>query len=367
MKKILLNYCFAIVALVVTTSISWAQGELAGIQYRNIKVADNGQSFSMEIWGYSVEPGYTTAAAPWSNFTIRMDLNLVGGATAIGTLGPQNITFGLATAGSLTSNPPGAGDITKPRLGINLDRGTGANLTAAPQRLATVTIPVTGGQVTSASVAFTRPNAEVTGSYWKSSKAGEENVLRAIQVSPETSLPVTLTSFKVSKEGTSLAQLNWTTTQEANSSHFEIERSGNASDWQVLGRKESSKNSSQLVNYNFTDVTPISGMNYYRLKMVDLDGTFAHSRVESINFGEYADRAITVFPNPVSDVLYLNDLDVASMKEVALISADGIVAYQSNNITTEGISVKNLIDGLYIVKVTRADGSLSNHRVLITR
>ena len=366
MKKSLINLFYAIVALVATTSFSWAQGELTSIQYRNIRVADNQESFSMEIWAIA-EPAYAAAAAPWSNFTIRMDLNLVGGATAIGTLTPSNISFGIATSGSLTSTPPGGGSIGTPRLGINLNRGTGADLTSVAQRLATITVPVTGGKVTSASVALTRTNPELTGSYWKSSKTGEEDLLRAIKVTPETSLPVTLTSFKVSKEGTSVAQLSWTTTQETNSSHFDIERSANARDWEILGTKQSSNNSSQVLSYSFTDALPISGSNYYRLKMVDLDGTFAHSRVESINFGEFTDRAITIFPNPVSDVLYLNDPDINSLKQVALVSADGVTAYQSNTITAEGISVKNLIDGLYIVKVTRADGSLSNHRVLITR
>jgi hypothetical protein len=370
MKKSWINFCFTIIALVVTTGIGWSQttGALTAVQYRNIRVAADGESFSMEIWAQAKE-GYTAAAAPWADFTIRFDLDFVGPtmgptATGIGTLGSDNITFGLATSGSVTSSPPGGGGFG-PKLGINLTRGAGGNLTSAFQRLATINIPVTGGKITSASVASTRTTPEFTGSYWTSD--GQPDTFRAIEVAPQTPLPVTLTSFRVSKEGGSVAQINWSTTLESNSSHFEVERSTNTKEWQTIGTKQASSNSSQLISYNFTDTAPASGINYYRLKMVDLDGSFANSNVESINFGEFTDNAITVFPNPVSDVLYLNDPDVASLKQVALVSADGVTAYQSNTITSEGISVRNLIDGLYIVKVTRADGSLTNHRVVITR
>jgi hypothetical protein len=369
MKKFLLNLCLALGALVITTNFSWAQGqgELTGIQYRNIKVADNGESFSMEIWAYSVEPAYTNAALPWDTFTIRIELAFDENATADGIdwVKPYSITYGLATEGNLAEPPGGSGV----RLGINLSRGeTGGELTVEPKRLATIVVPIAGGTITSATIASTRPSPPNPGStetFWLSTV--DEGIRRSLIIPSPTALPVTLTSFKVSKEGTSVAHLNWTTTQESNSSHFEIERRANAGDWQVLGSKQSASNSDQLLNYNFTDVAPMSGINYYRLKMVDLDGTFSHSRIESASFGELTDRALTVFPNPVSDVLYLNDADVNALKEVALVSTDGIVAYQSNTVTTDGISVKNLSDGLYIVKVTRADGSLTNHRVLITR
>jgi len=120
-------------------------------------------------------------------------------------------------------------------------------------------------------------------------------------------------------------------------------------------------------SYNFTDATPLKGANYYRLKMVDLDETFANSSIQSLNFGEFSDRAISVYPNPVSNVLYLNDANLASVKQIALLTSDGVTAFQANSVNADGINVKNLTGGLYVVKLTHQDGSSSNHRVLITR
>jgi hypothetical protein len=365
MKKSLKNFALILTSLAMSIGVSRAAGELAGIQYRNISVAGDGLSFSMEVWAYSVEPQYTTAALPWNSFIIRMDLVLEGGATGIGTMDATNVTYGLAKGATLTSTPPGGRD---PKLGIYLTRSGGGELTETPQLLATVRVPVTGGTITSASVLETRSSPAspaLTDTYWTSSVS--ETTFRSLIIPVDTPLPVTLTSFKVTKEGETVAQLTWTTTQESDASHFEIERSSDAKIWSQLGIVQSAQNSNALLNYNFTDVSPRNGNNYYRLKMVDLDGTFVNSRAESVMFGNAGNELVTVFPNPVSDVLYLRDSELTSLKEVALMSADGVTAYQSNMVSASGISVKNLSSGLYIVKVTRNDGSLSSHRVLINR
>lgn len=367
MKSTLINLCLIITIVLTSVSFSRAAGELTGIQYRNIKVAGDGKSFSMEIWAYSVEPAYATAAAPWSSFTIRMDLSFVGGATDIGTLGASNITYGLATSGSLTSSPPGG---TSPKLGMTLTRGTGGELTTAPQRLATIVIPVTGGTgtITSATVAQTRPSPAapgVTETYWTSSVTPA--LRRSLVVPQDTPLPVTLSSFNVRAEGTSTVNINWSTSSESKAKHFDIERSIDAKRWETIGNKASSGNSSTLLSYSFTDNTPKQGLNYYRLKMVDQDGSFALSRMESVSIGSHTAQVVSVYPNPTSDVLHLNTADQTGLKQVAILSASGATAYQSNTYPANGINVKNLSGGLYVVKVTHSDGTRTQHRLVITR
>jgi hypothetical protein len=93
-------------------------------------------------------------------------------------------------------------------------------------------------------------------------------------IKPATALPVTLLSFD-GKVLEITIQLNWKTTAETNFSHFEIQKSADSKEFGTIGNV---KGISQSI-YNFTDTNPTEGQNYYRLRMVDLDGTTAFSKI----------------------------------------------------------------------------------------
>jgi hypothetical protein len=91
-----------------------------------------------------------------------------------------------------------------------------------------------------------------------------------------SSLPVTLTSFKGRLNGDK-AELSWTTTDEHNNSHFDIERSDNGQAYTTVG---SVQGAGGITNtYHFTDNGPLAAVNYYRLKQVDIDGKSTYSRI----------------------------------------------------------------------------------------
>jgi hypothetical protein len=108
-------------------------------------------------------------------------------------------------------------------------------------------------------------------------------------------LPLKLLSFDGKQKGKSV-QLNWSTTDESNMSHFEIERSTNARDFDVLGSLPVN-NSSSLNNYSFEDADPIKGSQFYRLKITERTGKITYSSVAKINFR--SDKLISFYPNPV--------------------------------------------------------------------
>lgn len=176
-------------------------------------------------------------------------------------------------------------------------------------------------------------------------------------------LPVKLISFTVTKENTT-ANLAWSTSEEINSDYFSIERSADARQWTSISSKQATGNSKTNQSYSFSDGSPLSGTNYYRLKMVDKDGTFAYSSIQSINFeGE----GLSLYPNPVIHTLFLTDVDLDMLKEVSIINANGIVVYRSASVSSEGINVKNLASGIYHIQVTRKDGAISKHKVIISK
>ncbi|MBL7704100.1 MAG: T9SS type A sorting domain-containing protein [Taibaiella sp.] len=138
-------------------------------------------------------------------------------------------------------------------------------------------------------------------------QAGSAAPAVAYQIVTTTPLPVNLAYFKISEAG-KFAQLDWTTYSEHNSKGFEIQRSADASAWTHIGFTASKGNTgAEAWSYSFTDKNPSTGINYYRLKLVDQDGRYAYSEVQQIHFGLLT-RTITVTPNPVRSSVTINGL-----------------------------------------------------------
>jgi hypothetical protein len=98
-----------------------------------------------------------------------------------------------------------------------------------------------------------------------------------------TILPVKLLSFTATKIKEQTLLL-WSTANEQNSSHFEIERSLDGLSFDILDKIMASGNSKTLINYSFMDKNTALGTNYYRLKQVDLDGKTSYSAIQFVSF-----------------------------------------------------------------------------------
>ncbi len=120
--------------------------------------------------------------------------------------------------------------------------------------------------------------------------------------SAAAALPITLKSFRVNAASSSVL-LVWETAEEKNNDYFLIERSTDGVDFEIVSERiPGSGNSEYSSRYTWTDPTPAAGINYYRLKQVDLDGTVYYHGIRSakIEQGAFETR---VFPNPVSEML----------------------------------------------------------------
>jgi CshA-type fibril repeat protein len=93
-------------------------------------------------------------------------------------------------------------------------------------------------------------------------------------------LPLNLLSFDA-KNIDNAVKLSWKTANEVDFSHFEVQHSADAKEFGDIAKVESS-NTNQ---YSVFDNNPAEGYNYYRLKMVDLDGTFQYSKIVKVYFG----------------------------------------------------------------------------------
>ncbi|MCE7067126.1 S8/S53 family peptidase [Dyadobacter sp. CY326] len=125
-----------------------------------------------------------------------------------------------------------------------------------------------------------------------------------------TPFPVTIVSFsakrQTSAENKESVLLEWQTATEVDFSHFEVEVAHNREDvvrkaFSKIGEVPGSASvSSGTRHYSLTDLSPaLFGTSYYRLKMVDTDGTVRYSSVKAVNFN--AENQWNVFPNPVAE------------------------------------------------------------------
>ena len=187
--------------------------------------------------------------------------------------------------------------------------------------------------------------------------------LGCVTVEAGTPLPVTLTDFKVKKEGTA-ATLAWSTTSETNSKEFEVQHSLNGKQWEILGVVAAQGESSVIKSYTYTHATPSNGSNLYRLRMVDQDETFAFSRIVSESF--VTEESVVLYPNPSSNFMKLKSGSdkVASIQiyDVRGVKVRDFVPRDGND-----IDVSSLAQGTYIVTFKQSSGLLNKQRIQIVR
>lgn len=169
----------------------------------------------------------------------------------------------------------------------------------------------------------------------------------------EPALPVNLIEFGVKKEN-AVARLTWKTATESNSEKFVVQRSTDGKKWLNVTEIQSNGDKSTPSIYSAVDNTPAAGMNYYRLKMVDRDRTFAYSSIQHLNF-EGDD--VIVYPNPVGSNEKINLLiERSRAKEITIYNQSG-KALKTLSGQSEQIDVTGLVTGRYLIKIKLVDGT----------
>jgi hypothetical protein len=170
-------------------------------------------------------------------------------------------------------------------------------------------------------------------------------------------LPLTLTSFSAQQSSTQTVMLNWQTTNEVNSSHVTIERSIDASKFTAIGKVAAKGGGDYSFNDNLTITSTLPATIYYRLKIVDKDGSFTHSQVLAVQINSKTASGLSVFPNPVTT--YLKAQVISSKIEIATLQITDLQGkvLQQQPITLQlglnsfDINVAQLAKGSYIVVI----------------
>jgi hypothetical protein len=167
-------------------------------------------------------------------------------------------------------------------------------------------------------------------------------------------LPVNLISFRAQRNGR-VNLLNWNTAQEVNISRFVIERSADGGRFAEIGEVTAQGNYSGERQYSFTDVSPNSGLNYYRLKSVDRSGAQKLSDIRMVKNSGTA--SVGVYPNPVDQQFTLNiSSEKSDLAVVSIIDMNGKQVFARtlsviSGINNVNINARQFAAGTYVVKV----------------
>ncbi|HEY5370270.1 MAG TPA: LamG-like jellyroll fold domain-containing protein [Hanamia sp.] len=163
-------------------------------------------------------------------------------------------------------------------------------------------------------------------------------------------LPITLTNFSgIQKDGSNLLQ--WSTKSEENSAYFEIQRSENGSDFSAVARVNAAGNSNLVKNYQYTDnELSTSSVYYYRLNMVDVDGS---SKFSPIIFIRNSNSSVTtVYPNPARNQITINISDKNLINTQVLLSDLSGKVLQRISLTQAStqVDISRFGSGMYLLK-----------------
>jgi hypothetical protein len=177
-------------------------------------------------------------------------------------------------------------------------------------------------------------------------------------------LPVELGSYDAYSSGSGV-EIVWTTYSERNNQLFEIERSEDAIHFVKIGsmysKAESYGNSTQMLHYQYRDQKPIPGTNYYRLKQIDYDQSFAYSRIFSVNVRGQDLIVFAVYPNPNCGEFTADISGIENNHEVTIQLAEeaGRTVYQSSFFLQDSRNSKihimpetTLSSGIYLCSLT---------------
>jgi hypothetical protein len=177
-------------------------------------------------------------------------------------------------------------------------------------------------------------------------------------------LPVQWLYFNVENQGNANRVL-WATASEENTQSFEVERSLDGVSFEKIGTKAAAGNSSLTNYYDFTDNNPVNGLNYYRIRLLNTDGTDEFTEIKVVE-NKFASTDFAVYPNPSSDIIYFNSTaDKAEDIKVEILDILGRVVKTEmhksvvgkNNV---GLGISNLQAGSYSLRVTFLNSNKTN-------
>ena len=164
-------------------------------------------------------------------------------------------------------------------------------------------------------------------------------------------LPLALISFDAKQLDTKI-NLNWKTANELNFSHIKIKKSGDLTEFDSIGQVKGTSNNF----YNFTDHNPRTGLNYYRLKMVDLDGSIKFSPIKSVEFRENTEFIEVQNPVENGEINVFSNAEIIKFELFTIIGKAIDIQVNKKENNQYSIKTTQINSGIYFLKTHTENG-----------
>ncbi|MDF7814730.1 T9SS type A sorting domain-containing protein [Hymenobacter sp. YC55] len=172
-----------------------------------------------------------------------------------------------------------------------------------------------------------------------------------VRIGSSGPLPVNLKAF-TALHSEQAVRINWTTASEQNAARFEVQRSADGRHFTTVASVPAQGQSMLPRHYASQDMQPLQGLNYYRLLLIDSDGTTSFSPVVTA----FSEKQISIYPNPVHTDLQLALPPMAHYRVLNLLGSQVMEGSSSDGTAT--LNVAQLPEGLYQVEINSAEGRL---------
>jgi hypothetical protein len=179
--------------------------------------------------------------------------------------------------------------------------------------------------------------------------AGDNNIKIDAGVIMTVALPVNLVSFTAVPENSNV-KLQWKVANELNINKYTVEFSADATNFTTIENVAANN----VTGYAALHTSPVKGVNYYRLKVVEANGNYYYSAIRKVNFAD--NGAITVYPIPAKNTVSITLPTTLTGKTITatIVNAKGAVVATQQIATasqTEAIDVSNLASGMYYIRI----------------
>lgn len=255
-----------------------------------------------------------------------------------------------------------------PGEGIVATVASSASTQAIPLTWSAITVPATASlrtylrlRVTSASNGMTKNNP--TG-YFSNGEVEDYPVVLG------TNLPADILSFDANKKNETTAEIKWNVTGNiAELSSFEVQRSAGAQDWTTIAAVQANT-TTIAIDYSYLDKQVPGGKSYYRIKMINRNGTYKYSAARSVYIAEIG-KSVVIFPNPAKDQATVKFNATAQTNATISIFDNGGHLVMTRNFTAvqgnNQVNLDNLAtlsNGIYMLKI-KAGNTGTNVKLII--
>ena len=297
---------------------------------------------------YSIAGGNPFNVADWRSTFFSVELEFTGIGTLTKRAGNQFLDVSGKNILNNSATPNGesidVGAVALPNWN-NFGAATGSvRISGVAQRIYRFKVWLRGSDANALPTGFNWSAPAAASGGFRDPLTGDTWGVSVSLAQPQT-IPLPATGLRLeSALNDNNVTLSWKTESEINSDHFEIERSTDNINYIQIGNKQAAGNSAVATNYTHIDPNMTASLYYYRVKLVDIDGSFKYSNVAIVRkSGNVKD--VRVFPNPVIDQVNLEFVNAKGNYEITFFNQLGQNVMNRNAIIVSTVQYLNIAKG----------------------